>query len=696
MAISTTTNFDINRAVPIDSRLVASNSTARNAITFKYAGLKVYQLDDNNTYVYDTTGTWSLDGGAVEGLGGIYNGDGSLPKNVNVNFGAVGQVTGTESRKLKFYGYDSSTIDESQILNYFYRRTNAGQWTNMTYMIDHQLVDVGISKNEQSSFIAFNYPTIYPERGVLALGSQSPTDPQSKLPYLLISPRNYIMFRNSSDEANSLTIGFDGGSSYLGVNYNPNTDNSSYPDWNSETIDPEIPAGRLGFSDKEFKYQSRNAQASKSETEIWEDIISISNEASTSTETSIFKVRIDNSAFDWDRASIRNHSLQSINNFVRNSEHKFTKLQSWNEGTLYNRTIDGFGNVVLILNDNGNSFTCNIDFGTIVSIREIRLWRDGQVSDFPTGAIITIKFFITQESIGSHILLLSENQLPKTGSSTIYSKISDETFSVNSTLLSPSNKRRLSILQTPGSYIGDTMVFRKIPNGWDIISVERQNKITERNWYSAGLTTDPWNFSKLFIIQYGSSNLYKFTQFTNAIIQTTKNSSTNILNRPPNTYIFSTVEQSTFREDINLSENFKLRISVDGNRLVSIQGNFQVSFSQNLSARSLFTTNTTNRPNVWRIGKINEERLRPIWDSSWTYCSGYFAKPNSSDVFTMSEVIFSVQQTGEMFVSFYLTTLPNYDPGFQPVVDFWIPPFNYTAATTSTTSSGGGGGGGAS
>ena len=45
--ISIISNFDVNQSVPIDSRLVATSSTERNAIQYKYAGLKVYQVDIN-------------------------------------------------------------------------------------------------------------------------------------------------------------------------------------------------------------------------------------------------------------------------------------------------------------------------------------------------------------------------------------------------------------------------------------------------------------------------------------------------------------------------------------------------------------------------------------------------------------------------------------------------------------------------
>jgi hypothetical protein len=79
MPISTIDNFNINAKLAIDSRMVASNSTVRDAISYKYDGLKVFQLDTRYTYVwnqtnFNTTGitssSWDIDsGGGSVGAG---------------------------------------------------------------------------------------------------------------------------------------------------------------------------------------------------------------------------------------------------------------------------------------------------------------------------------------------------------------------------------------------------------------------------------------------------------------------------------------------------------------------------------------------------------------------------------------------------------------------------------------------------
>jgi hypothetical protein len=72
MPISTIDNFNINAKLAIDSRMVASSSTVRDAISYKYDGLKVFQIDTRYTYVwnqtsFNTTGvtssSWDIEGG---------------------------------------------------------------------------------------------------------------------------------------------------------------------------------------------------------------------------------------------------------------------------------------------------------------------------------------------------------------------------------------------------------------------------------------------------------------------------------------------------------------------------------------------------------------------------------------------------------------------------------------------------------
>jgi hypothetical protein len=60
MSINIQDTFQVNIGRPIDMRIVATNSAVRDAITYKYDGLSVFQLTDRRTYVWNqTTSTWS-------------------------------------------------------------------------------------------------------------------------------------------------------------------------------------------------------------------------------------------------------------------------------------------------------------------------------------------------------------------------------------------------------------------------------------------------------------------------------------------------------------------------------------------------------------------------------------------------------------------------------------------------------------
>jgi hypothetical protein len=52
MSIQIIDGFQVNTALPIDNRIVASGSAARNAIPFKYEGLRVFDTSDGIPYVY--------------------------------------------------------------------------------------------------------------------------------------------------------------------------------------------------------------------------------------------------------------------------------------------------------------------------------------------------------------------------------------------------------------------------------------------------------------------------------------------------------------------------------------------------------------------------------------------------------------------------------------------------------------------
>ena len=80
MPISLIDNFKINTNLPIDGRTIATNSTDRDSIRYKYDGLKVFQSDTRLTYVWNkskyldtglTATSWDSDVSEINGQGSV-------------------------------------------------------------------------------------------------------------------------------------------------------------------------------------------------------------------------------------------------------------------------------------------------------------------------------------------------------------------------------------------------------------------------------------------------------------------------------------------------------------------------------------------------------------------------------------------------------------------------------------------------
>jgi len=71
MAVNIIDGFYLSSSVPIDSRFVVNNSAERTAIVYKYDGLKVFQIDNRTTYIWNsTTSIWEVEGnGTLSGTG---------------------------------------------------------------------------------------------------------------------------------------------------------------------------------------------------------------------------------------------------------------------------------------------------------------------------------------------------------------------------------------------------------------------------------------------------------------------------------------------------------------------------------------------------------------------------------------------------------------------------------------------------
>jgi len=72
MSIQIIDGFQVNTALPIDNRIVASGSAARNDIPYKYHGLRVFDISDSVPYVWNGSSWVSENSSGIVGSGTLY------------------------------------------------------------------------------------------------------------------------------------------------------------------------------------------------------------------------------------------------------------------------------------------------------------------------------------------------------------------------------------------------------------------------------------------------------------------------------------------------------------------------------------------------------------------------------------------------------------------------------------------------
>jgi hypothetical protein len=221
--ISIITNFDLQQAVPIDSRLVATNSTARLSTPYPYVGLKVYQTDNQLTYTYIGNNNW-----IVEERGGIYGGSGSLIGDTFVDFGTTSNTVGSQSYDL-VWKTDADILTKSYLYNNFVRHTIEPTLGFRGTEFRQQFKYFNGSSIVDSAFISFNPVRPDTRPGALAFSTgfgaslkeslRISTD--GKVGIGTIDPKEYFQIgtpSNSSSLAQPLVI-HRGGSSVIGYNW---------------------------------------------------------------------------------------------------------------------------------------------------------------------------------------------------------------------------------------------------------------------------------------------------------------------------------------------------------------------------------------------------------------------------------------------------------------------------------------------
>ena len=132
--IKISNNFGLNASKPIDSRFVVADITARDAISFKYAGLKVY-VESTGLYYFWNGTAWvdfASSGGGSEvsetfslATGVVISGD-----NTDTGFTVTINVTGRISVIIN----GINTIVESDISGPFYFSSDGGTTATSTFL----------------------------------------------------------------------------------------------------------------------------------------------------------------------------------------------------------------------------------------------------------------------------------------------------------------------------------------------------------------------------------------------------------------------------------------------------------------------------------------------------------------------------------------------------------------------------------
>jgi hypothetical protein len=667
MAISVVGNFDININSPIDSRLVATNSSAREAIVYKYPGLKVYLLEDGKTYVYGTNSQWTIDGGQG---GGIYGGSGSLPDDVGVYMGSVGNSANDTSKKLYHFA-DSEPIspDRGYLYSYFYRNNDGGGYSyDLSYITEYKFYEdnQGVLIT-QGPFIEYNgLDDSYEDAvGNLILGTPklSGVDKGKKI---IISSSDYIAFNPSgNDNVFPLTIAYDSGL-YFGWNYNPNLPNDSY-------LFDEYSSSRIKFDDSTI-FESR-----KTDTNIWNQVLSINNNVAPNEVDSPISLMVDTSAKDWDSTVTRTTELKTVPGIVRDLEHRFTKLQMWNQSIIPTSLT---GNVLLVSPD-GNSFTYEFPVGpslqggsspTQTFIKDIKIKRSNtSIQDFLDGAIISIKFTNEDQNVPGYLEIFNGGL----SDSKIRSNTTDATFTSDR-----GSDKKLTIKYNTSTSAGDVITFVRMFGYWEILSIDTSFRITNRVWSTGSTSTFVFD-SRIYYLTLLTTPSGRFLNIPASISNTVLSNG-----YPPNKINFSpTATTSTDRQ--SPIEGFKFRMSIDGNRNVMAQGNFRIVATMT----DIPAVIIINRLNVWKVGEVKNYSYMPEFETVWTQAGGYMRDNSKSVDITISNVSFSINKLGVMFVSF--VPLDNIEAGRGSVIfDVWVPPFSYQGNITVDPSSAPGGGGG--
>lgn len=200
MAINIIDGFYLGNSLPIDNRIVKDNQTERQNIQYKYDGLKVFQLDNRKTYIWnDSTSSWDEDSSS-SGFNGEgqdnyltqFNGTQSLTAStIYNNSGNYGIGTSQSKTQLQING-DNQPINIS----------NTNDYTGFSYNYYNQGSESIFDFSKGSVKMEFSNTG---EFGILSRTNSSATSSFGN--YIKINKSGYNIFKSdNTNYFNKLTV----------------------------------------------------------------------------------------------------------------------------------------------------------------------------------------------------------------------------------------------------------------------------------------------------------------------------------------------------------------------------------------------------------------------------------------------------------------------------------------------------------
>lgn len=655
MPIPIITNFEVNSASPIDTRLVATNSAALNEIKFPYDGLTVYTKDANLNYTYTAIplGQAGFPGRWQVSSNGIYGGSGSMIGNTDVNMGSVGGNLDNKSFELVFSA--SSSSDRAQFVTSFIRNQSGSGFEQIELRNQVRYIDNGVLKN--GPYISFNPIDLESQDRVARIAFGTPDKLFTKtVQRFTIEPdstiNNGAIVFSPSDDSNATPIYISQNSTYgnfIGANWNGSNRVVGY-------------TGSVIFSFGGGNLDIINTDDSGIIPQTQLRIADLSSNTATNVQ-----IRVDDFSTDAGQSVVagRNFVIKSITDVIRTTEHVYTKTQHmgykqlqqfFESGTpkdyanelIPTSSFSRTSEKILYVSNEGNFFDIELPdvpdelgFNTLISdIRCLRQRSTGSGggrgsnividrNDFPDGTEITIRFTyktnptsLTGDYIqnGYWSLGIWTNIIT---SRKIKSSYTDEINGSSIKLLyEESNANR-------PARNGDVITFKRGGGFWHITSINRFADIQKQLSNSSTLTWDmlgdgPWAPEAQLkrIVDNGAGLLtYKQENFSAVLVLTTNSNNNNDTPTHPFRFDFNdeaTTSISTIRPMRPLSitkDRFNKVYIRGGFRLNSVYGNSLSKEWDNGSLQGLMNT-------IW-IGTITDTAYLANgddYDTSWGYC----------------------------------------------------------------------------